>query len=94
MYSIWSQGNCESHVDIIKMLGAIDFFLPYFPLEASNIRDLFVKRLQDQAHQLRRSDNINLTWSAFVVDFLLSKVTPSGLLLLVKCTNSLCKHFA
>ncbi len=74
MYNIWSQGNCESHVDIIRMLGAIDFFLPYFPLEASNLQDLFAKRLYDQAEQLQGSDAANLTWSPPVIDFLLSKV--------------------
>ena len=74
VYNIWSQGNCESHVDIIRMLGAIDFFLPYFPLEASNLRDLFAKRLHTQAEQLQGSDTANLTWSPPVIDFLLSKV--------------------
>jgi len=56
------------------MLGAIDFFLPYFPLEASNLQDLFAKRLHDQAEQLQGSDAANLTWSPPVIDFLLSKV--------------------
>ncbi|DBA91747.1 hypothetical protein WJX77_012496 [Trebouxia sp. C0004] len=74
VYNIWSQGNCESHVDIIRMLGAIDFFLPYFPLEASNLRDMFTKRLHKQAEQLQGSDATNLTWSPSVIDFLLSKV--------------------
>lgn len=56
------------------MLGAIDFFLPYFPLEASNLQDLFAKRLHNQAEQLQGSDAANLTWSPAVVEFLLSKV--------------------
>lgn len=74
VYDIWSQGNCESHVDIIRMLGAIDFFLPFFPLEASNIQQLFTKRLAEQSTALLRSDAANLTWSAEVMDFLISKV--------------------
>lgn len=74
VYNIWSQGNCENHVDIIRMLGSIDFFLPYFPLEAANIHDLFGQRLKDQAEKLHSSDAASLTWSAAVLDFLLSKV--------------------
>lgn len=56
------------------MLGAIDFFLPYFPLEASNIQELFTKRLTEQTAALLRSDATNLTWSVEVTDFLISKV--------------------
>lgn len=74
MYNIWSQGNCEGHVDIIRMLGSIDFFLPYFPLEGSNIRELFINRLVDQSAAVLRSDAANLTWSNDVTDFLMSKV--------------------
>ncbi|KAL3137739.1 hypothetical protein ABBQ38_005003 [Trebouxia sp. C0009 RCD-2024] len=74
VYDIWSQGNCESHVDIIRMLGAIDFFLPFFPLEASNIQELFTKRLAEQSAVLVRADAANLTWSVEVMDFLISKV--------------------
>ena len=57
------------------MLGAIDFFLPYFPLEGVNIHDLFSKRLDNQAEKLLKSDAANLTWSIAVVDFLLTKVS-------------------
>lgn len=74
VYNIWSQGNCEGHLDIIKMLGSIDFFLPYFPLEGSNIRDLFDQRLVDYSATLLSNEAANLTWSAEVVDFLLNKV--------------------
>ena len=74
VYSIWSQGNCEGHVDIIRMLGSIDFFLPYFPLEGSNIRELFTKRLVDQSAAVLTSDAANLSWSDDVTDFLMSKV--------------------
>ena len=74
MYDVWSQANCESHVDLIKMLGAVDFFLPYFPLEASNLRELFTKRLEDLAQQLHRREQLTLTWPTSVVEFLLSKV--------------------
>ena len=74
MYDIWSQGNCESQLDIIKMLGSIDFFLPYFPLEGSNIRELFTKRLVDQSAAVLSGDAANLTWSDGVMDFLMSKV--------------------
>ena len=56
------------------MLGSIDFFLPYFPLESSNIQELFTKRLVDQSAALLRSDAANLTWSEDVTDFLMSKV--------------------
>ena len=79
MYNIWSQGDCEGHVDIMRMLGSIDFFLPYFPLEGSNIHDLFMMRLADQSAAVLRSDAINLTWSAEVVNFLLSKVQSRAL---------------
>ena len=74
VYDIWSQGHCEEHVDIIRMLGSIDFFLPYFPLEGSNIRELFVNRLVDQRAAVLRSDAANVTWSNDVTDFLMSKV--------------------
>ena len=74
VYNIWSQSNCEGHVDIIRMLGSIDFFLPYFPLESSHIRELFTKRLVAQNAALLRSDAANLTWSEDVIDFLMSKV--------------------
>lgn len=56
------------------MLGAIDFFLPFFPLEASNIQELFTKRLAEQSAVLVRADAANLTWSVEVMDFLISKV--------------------
>lgn len=74
VYEVWSQAKCESHVDLIKMLGAVDFFLPYFPLEASNLRELFTKRLEDLAQQLHRRELLTLTWPTPVVEFLLSKV--------------------
>lgn len=80
MYNIWSQGNCEGHVDIIRMLGSIDFFLPYFPLEGSNIRELFTKRLVDQSAAVLGSDATNLTWSDDVTDLLMSKVWAGRLL--------------
>ena len=74
VYNIWSQGNCEGHVDIIRMLGSIDFFLPYFPLDRSNIQDLFEQRLVDQSDAVLRNDAANLTWTTEVIPFLLSKV--------------------
>ena len=64
---------------MIRMLGNIDFFLPYFPLDASNLRDLFAKHLGDQAEKLQQSDAANLTWAGSVLVFLRSKV---GLILI------------
>lgn len=72
------------------MLSAIDFFLPFFPLEASNIQELFTKRLAEQSAALVRNDAANLTWSAEVMDFLLSKVwTQADLSLTIQCVPGL-----
>lgn len=62
-------------MDIIKLLGAIDFFLPYFPLGGDSIRSLFEKQLEKQADRLLASHAVKLGWDPQVVDFLMSKVT-------------------
>ena len=62
------------------MLGSIDFFLPYFPLEGSNIRELFTKRLVDQSAAVLNGNAAILTWSDDVTDFLMSKVWAGRLL--------------
>ena len=75
VYNAWSRTDCESHVDIIKMLGAVDFFLPYFPLGRDSIHSLFEKQLQKQADRLQASHVVELTWDQQVVKFLVSKVS-------------------
>lgn len=54
----------------------VDFFLPYLPLEEVHIRQLFERRLSEEAIQLRHSFSADLEWGAAEVDFLVSKVVP------------------
>ena len=61
-------------MDIIKLLGAVDFFLPYFPLGQDSMRSLFQRKLANQAARLLDSHAVSMSWSPDVVDFLLSKV--------------------
>ena len=76
VYSAWQKSACEAHMDDVKILGAVDFFLPYFPLGADSLQSLFEKNLGKEADRLRKVvPPIKLSWDKDVVEFLLSKVT-------------------
>lgn len=78
IFQTWAAGDCESHADTLKMVGMIDFFLPYLPLEAGHMRRLFHMRLRDEARALRGRHRCRLTWGPAELDFLVSKVDFEG----------------
>lgn len=74
VFQKWADDGCEQRSDTIKMVSMIDFFLPYLPLEKVHIRQLFERRLSEEAAELRRDFSVDLEWGAPELDFLVSKV--------------------
>ena len=81
VFERWQKQGCEERTDTMKMVGLVDFFLPFFPLERKHVKELFELRLREKAAvvqaQLRRSTS-PFTWDAAVVDFLTKKVDFEG----------------
>ena len=79
MFSTWSNDDCESAADIVKLLSLVDFYLPFFPLERNHITTLFNLRLELRQKELLTAGYGMLTWNRSVVDFLVSKVCFTAL---------------
>jgi len=86
VFERWQKQGCEERTDTIKMVGLVDFFLPFFPLERKHVQELFELRLREKAaavqKQLKRRssnrENLVLVWDSAVVEFLTSKVDFEG----------------
>jgi hypothetical protein len=84
VFERWQKQGCEERTDTIKVVGLVDFFLPFFPLERKHVRELFELRLKEKADavqkQLKRTNTKfpALLWESAVVDFLSSKVDYEG----------------
>ncbi|KAK9830272.1 hypothetical protein WJX72_010727 [[Myrmecia] bisecta] len=78
VFDIWQRGECEDRTDTLKMVGLIDFFLPFLPLERPHIKQLFEMRLLEKAQQMRQSMGTDLAWDDAVLAFLTGKVDLEG----------------
>lgn len=88
VFSRWQGQGCEQRTDTLKMVGLVDFFLPFFPLERQHVEQLFELRLQEKAATVAKdvcggsggdACRVGLTWDASVVKFLTDKVDFEGL---------------
>lgn len=85
VFERWQQQGCEERSDTMKMVGLVDFFLPFFPLERKHVHELFELRLKEKVAavetQLRRSSRrggLPIIWDPAVVEFLTCKVDFEG----------------
>lgn len=78
IFERWLKQGCEDRTDTLKMVGLIDIFLPFFPLEAEHLRALFESRLKERSEALEASGIGRLVWQSEVVDHLLSLVEFDG----------------
>ena len=70
----WDEGGCHDHASLWKMVGLVDFFLPFLPLEQVHLERLFQIRLGAIAASLLHSHRVNLTWAPELIPFLYKKV--------------------
>eukprot|EP00884_Botryococcus_braunii_P017254 jgi/Botrbrau1/4211/Bobra.0044s0014.1 len=66
MHEKWAREGCEDHSDTLKLIGLVNLFLPFFPLERRHLITLFKKEVARRAPAL--------TASPQVFDFLADKV--------------------
>ncbi|KAL6766902.1 hypothetical protein ACKKBG_A37835 [Auxenochlorella protothecoides x Auxenochlorella symbiontica] len=78
IFERWERQACEDRTDTLKMVGLVDIFLPFFPLEASHLRALFEARLERRSQALAQAGVGRLMWDAAVLDFLISHVEFDG----------------
>lgn len=78
VFSRWRAQGCEEHADTMKMVGVVDLFLPFFPLERAHVGRLFAMRLRDRGDALAAARLGGLGWGAGVVEFLTNKVEFDG----------------
>ena len=74
VFERWAAAGCEDHADTLKMVGLIDFFLPFFPLERAHVRAAFNLRLKQRAAALWDAEGVELKWSDAVIAFLTERV--------------------
>ncbi|KAK9867882.1 hypothetical protein WJX84_011423 [Apatococcus fuscideae] len=74
----WDEGGCHDHASLWKMVGLVDFFLPFLPLEQVHLERLFQIRLGAIAASLLHSHRVNLTWAPELIPFLYKKVDFDG----------------
>ncbi len=70
----WDAAGCHDTASLWKMVGLVDFFLPFLPLERPHLHQLFQIRLNATAAALLQSHGANLTWDPAVTTFLCDKV--------------------
>lgn len=73
----WAREGCEDHSDTLKLIGLVNFFLPFFPLERRHLLTLFQKQLA------RRAPDISVSQEVF--EFLADKVSHVLLVRLLFC---------
>lgn len=88
VFERWQKQGCEDRTDTMKMVGLVDFFLPFFPLERTHVHELFELRLREKVDavetQLKRSSSNKensekkIIWDDKVLEFLTSKVDFEG----------------
>ncbi|KAK9821179.1 hypothetical protein WJX74_005314 [Apatococcus lobatus] len=74
----WDATGCHDHASLWKMVSMVDFFLPFLPLEQSDLRRLFDIRLNAIAADLLQAQQAELTWAPDVIAFLCDKVDYDG----------------
>ena len=77
----WQKQGCESHDDTLKMASLIEWFVPYFPMGHHSIKRVFEIRLEQLHAALMSEMQAPLTWGNPLLDFLVSKVCLTYLVL-------------
>jgi hypothetical protein len=70
----WQKQGCESADDTLKMASLVEWFIPYFPLQRSPVRQVFQHRLLQLGAKLAVEKHITLSWESALLDFLVGKV--------------------
>ena len=78
VFERWAAQGCEERTDTMKMVGLVDFFLPFFPLERPHVRRLFEMRLAERARALAERRLGGLAWDESVLEFLTQRVEYGG----------------
>lgn len=78
VFERWKAQGCEERDDTIKMVGIVNYFLPFFPLEKQHIEKLFGMRLVAKSEELAARRLGAVAWAPSVVDFLTAKVEFEG----------------
>lgn len=78
VFERWKKEGCEDRTATLKMVGLVDFFLPFFPLERKHVIELFELRLREKltAAEVQRLGRIEV--DPGVADFLTDKVEFEG----------------
>lgn len=74
VFEQWYSEGCEDRIDTLKMVGHVDHFLPFFPLEKEHIKSIFELRLRKRSDELREQKLGALHWDESITDFLAGKV--------------------
>lgn len=71
----WLEEGCEDRTDTLKMVGLVDFFLPFFPLGRDELIKVVDLRLNEKIDGATKGGTRGrLRWSPEVADFLLENV--------------------
>jgi hypothetical protein len=74
VFSHWQGSGCESYEDTLKFTSLIEFYLPYFPLEAPHLAELVRRGLAARGAELEKAKGLALVWGEDVIKFLVDKV--------------------
>lgn len=75
VFAAWRAAGCESYADTLGLLGAVDAFLPYMPLERPQLPALMALGLANRAELLAaRAPRAALNWDADVPGWLAARV--------------------
>ncbi|MEW5297527.1 MAG: hypothetical protein WDW36_000732 [Sanguina aurantia] len=78
VYNHWRKDGCEGYDDTLRFTSAIDFFIPFFPLQKPQIEKLMVQELKAYATSLREHKKVAMVWDKDVLDFLVRQVEFDG----------------
>ena len=73
----WEATGCHDFASLWKMVGMVDFFLPFLPLERSHVQRLLEIRLDAFAADLLQNQLVELTWAPDIITFLCDRVRQS-----------------
>ena len=75
VFQRWLEGECEERSDTHKAVGAVDMFVPFFPLTRSAVARVIESHMRERASMRTSNGEMRtMTWQPDVVDFLVGEV--------------------
>lgn len=79
VFQRWLEEGCEDRTDTLKMVGLVDFFLPFFPLQKKDLEQIVEIRLGEKLEETVRGQRAGpFIWGPEIAKFILEKVDFDG----------------